>query len=68
MTQVLFYRISRGVSQFLRHSPYSLHNQAHSDSSQGEVNPDVLDGMSPFEYFCKKRGRGNETLIGFTFE
>ena len=46
---------------------HPLHNQGHSDSSQGEVTLDVLDGISPFKYSCKKRGRGDETLIGFTF-
>ncbi len=35
---------------------------------RGKVNPDVaLDGMPPFEYFCRKQERIDETLIGFTF-
>jgi hypothetical protein len=33
-----------------------------------EINPDIaLGGMPPFKYFCKKQGRSDETLIGFTF-
>jgi len=40
----------------------------HPNSSQGKVTPDVaLDGIPPFEYFYKKRGRSDETLIAFTF-
>jgi hypothetical protein len=33
-----------------------------------EINSGIaLDGMPPSKYFCKKRGRSDETPIGFTF-